>query len=426
MRIWLLKISEALPIGEGVGDRLFRMGLLAQYLSRSGHEVTWWANTFDHARKKLRFSTSRSVNVEERFTIRCLHSVPYQKNISWKRMRHHAETARQFRREAAELPAPDVILSCLPTPELCYSAAQICLERGIPLIIDVRDLWPDDIVRALPKVVRPIASIALTPMRSRVQFACRSASAIFGVTEGYLEWGLKMAGRPRSAHDQVIPLVTDGEESPVEEQEKAYELWSRIGISADKGECIICFFGVISWSAQMEPVIAAARVLQSTHPKIRFVLCGMGDRLDEFKRMSSDCPNITWPGWVGKAQIWTLMKMSTLGLTVYPSTDNFKMNVPNKVPEYLSAGLPIISSLKGRVAEILSSAGAGVTYENMNAKSLLESIISLVENPSRLAEMQKNARKLYENDFSASKILLGFENAILNVIDTNGTKPTWL
>jgi glycosyltransferase involved in cell wall biosynthesis len=417
VRIWLLKISEALPVGEGAGDRLFRIGLLAQHLSRRGHEVIWWANTFDHARKRLRFPSSRSINVSEQLLIRCLHAVPYQKNISWNRMRHHSETARLFSREAAALPAPDVVLSCLPTPELCFNAAQICLARRIPLIIDIRDLWPDDIVRALPKIVRPVASIALTRMRSRVKFACRSASAIFGVTEGYLDWGLKMAERTGASTDQTIPLAADSEEPSVEEKRKAFDFWSQLGISKDSGDCIICFFGVISWSAQMEPVIEAARVLRSTHPKIKFVLCGTGDRLEEFRQMSSDCLNLIWPGWVGKSQIWTLMDMSTFGLTVYPSTENFMANIPNKIPEYLSAGLPIISSLRGRVAEILSPANVGVTYENMNTKSLLDSIVSLVENPSRVAKMRKNARKLYDADFTAAGILHRFENAILRVVD---------
>jgi glycosyltransferase involved in cell wall biosynthesis len=422
VRVWLLKISEPLPIGNGAGDRLFRIGLLAQHLSRQGHEVMWWANTFDHARKEFRFPKSQSVQVSERLLIRCLHSVPYKKNISWKRMRHHSETAFQFSREAADLPAPDVILSCLPTPELCYSAANICVARTIPFIVDVRDLWPDDIIRALPKIVRPIASIFLSRMRKRVSFACRSASALFGVTEGYLDWGLKMAKRARTSTDQVVPLMADSEEPSAEEQKRALEFWSRFGISKQKGDLIVCFFGVISWSAQMEPVIAAARILASTHPKIKFVLCGMGDRLEEFKQMSSDCSNVIWPGWVGKAEIWTLMRASTLGLTVYPSTENFKANIPNKIPEYLSAGLPILSSLEGRVAKILSSANAGVTYENLNVTSLIDSIVALSENPSRAGEMGRNARSLYETDFSAGGILAGFENAILKVIDTGRTK----
>ena len=60
MKIWLTEIGEPLPIDAGA--RLMRCGLLAQTLASRDHDVTWWASTFDHARKLYRRPSSETAS----------------------------------------------------------------------------------------------------------------------------------------------------------------------------------------------------------------------------------------------------------------------------------------------------------------------------------------------------------------------------
>ena len=53
-----------------------------------------------------------------------------------------------------------------------------------------------------------------------------------------------------------------------------------------------------------------------------------------------------FPGWVNKPEIWILMRIAQVGLAPYRSTEDFIISIPNKAIEYMSAGLPVISSLK--------------------------------------------------------------------------------
>ena len=65
----------------------------------------------------------------------------------------------------------------------------------------------------------------------------------------------------------------------------------------------------------MDVIIEVARRLQNYKKKrFKFVLCGTGDNLEKYKQKARGCTNIIFPGWVGEAEIWTLLKKSSVGL----------------------------------------------------------------------------------------------------------------
>ena len=79
-------------------------------------------------------------------------------------------------------------------------------------------------------------------------------------------------------------------------------------------------------------------------------------------------------------------------------------SLPNKSLEYLSAGLPIVSSLKGTLQELLEDNNCGITYENGNEEQLAEILLSLYEKPEILRTMSENAFALYQERFVAEKV----------------------
>ena len=46
---------------------------------------------------------------------------------------------------------PDLILSSIPTSELSLEATKLGRKNNIPVILDIRDLWPDVFLDVLPK-----------------------------------------------------------------------------------------------------------------------------------------------------------------------------------------------------------------------------------------------------------------------------------
>ena len=205
MRIWLITVGEPLPI-DGRGDRLLRTGMLASFLAARGHEVLWWASTFDHIRRAQRFPTDTTVSLRDGSRIRLLRSVGYRRTVSIRRIVEHGGVARKFARQAEYEPAPDVVLCSLPTNELALAATRYGRRHRVPVVLDIRDLWPDLLLDHAPRWGRWPARVLLAPMFRWAREACSGATAIIGVTPGYVEWALDNASRLRSALDQDFPF----------------------------------------------------------------------------------------------------------------------------------------------------------------------------------------------------------------------------
>lgn len=403
MYIWLITIGEPLPTDD-TKSRLLRTGILSNLLVKKSHKVVWWTSTFDHTKKKHRFSKDTSIDISENFQIKLLHSVGYKKNISLTRIIDHYGLFYKFKQLSKSELQPDIILCSLPTIELSLAATEYGIKNNIPVILDVRDLWPDIFVELVPKWGQGLAKLLLMPMFNTVRSACAKATAISGNTSAFVDWGVNYAGREHSKLDRDFPVGYSEVRPSEEEIVAAKQFWKNHGIHEDSKEFVCCFFGTLSHQFDITTIITAAQKLEEQGRLFRFVLCGSGEKLDYYKSLANTCNNIIFPGWLGKSEIWTLMRMSSVGLAPYINIQNFTSNLPNKPLEYLSAGLPIISSLKGILENLLSTYSCGLTYENSNVDNLVSVLIDLQNNPERLKEISKNAKALYESKFVAEKV----------------------
>jgi glycosyltransferase involved in cell wall biosynthesis len=403
LNVWLITVGEPLPIDPGK-PRLLRAGLLAQMLNDAGHQVTWWSSTFDHWRKQHRYVGDNRVEMKPGYVIRLLRGYGYRRNVSLSRLIDHWQIARKFRDESrARMNAgarPDVILCSFPPIELAREATRFGREFGVPAALDIRDLWPDIFINLAPDMLTPLARTALTPYFNMAREACREAAAILGITEPFVDWGLNYAARPRSPLDRAFPMAYPSTPPSEDEQRKAIEYWRAQGVTRADGKFTVVFAGTIGRQFEFEPVIEAAKAL----PDLRFIICGTGDRFDFLRDLAKDAPNVMLPGWVGAAEIWTLMRIAQAGLAPYHDEDSFTQSLPNKPVEYLSAGLPVVSSLPGALASLLSTRDCGVTYPNRDGGALRAALQELRGNPKRREEMARNAKATYDEQFRAENV----------------------
>ena len=163
LSIWLITVGEPLPF-QGSSARPWRTGLLARLLARRGHNVTWWTSSVDHFTKRFFVNESKRVDVEPNFALQFLHGRLYKRNISMARWRNHREIAAEFDRISAGAQRPDLIVCSYPTIELSAAAARYGKAHGIPVLLDIRDLWPDEMAALLPRPLRGLARLLLWPM----------------------------------------------------------------------------------------------------------------------------------------------------------------------------------------------------------------------------------------------------------------------
>lgn len=421
MRAWLIQIGEPLPI-DGPNTRLFRVGLLGDLLARRGHEVVWWTSTFDHFTKKHRFPRDHSVAVQSKLTINLLHSIGYSHNVSVSRIVDHVQLGLKFRRRACREQRPDIIHCSFPTIDFSLAATSFGRRNAIPVVLDIQDMWPDVFIDLAPHWGRPMAKGMVWPMYAMLAKCCRQATAITGMSPGFVDWGLSYARRPRTPWDRHFPFGYVRRQPPDPGIESATKYWAGLGLRRESAGFVVCFLGTIGRQFDLETVIQAAIRLKQQSARVKFVLCGDGDKLSHYRRMASGCDTVLFPGRVGFAELWTLMRLASVGLAPYRPTANFMCNMPNKMAEYLSAGLPVISSLPDGYADgLLKQHGCGMSYASGDAGGLVALIESLRRDPGMRAAMSSKALHLYEEQFNAEKVY-GDMSAYFETITANAVR----
>lgn len=363
MRIWIIKTGEPWPT-DGEYPRLLRSGVMARRYARAGDDVTWFNATFDHFTKTHRHDREVTLEVEPHLQLVGLHSRGYRRNVSLARIRDHREAGAAFQNRAQHMTPPDVIVAAMPTLELAAAAVEYGRTRGIPVVVDVRDMWPDIWRDLAPRPFRPIATLALSGYYRMLQRIVDGAAAVCGISEQAVDWALRHGTRPRNAFDGALPLAYEAPELTRDASARADAFWDEAGIRRAEGRCIFCFFGSLSPRIDIGTVIEAAlRVPAEMHERIRVVVCGRGAwevRLSEAARRT---PVLCAPGWVDGAQIVRLMARADVGLLPYFNTHDFRMSYPNKVFDYLTGGLPILTSLTGVTGALVRDQGCGWQYD---------------------------------------------------------------
>jgi glycosyltransferase involved in cell wall biosynthesis len=402
MNVWLLTIGEPLPTDAG-NQRLLRTGLLSQRLAARGHQVLWWSSAFDHMAKTFRCEGEAELAVDARQTLVLLNGGGYRHNISVARWRDHARLAKRFNELAADRHKPDVIVASLPSIELALAAVRYGRRHGIPVVVDVRDLWPDVMVDLLPRFARPIGRAITLGLTKQVQECARDATAITGHAPMFVEWGVRHASRAATALDRMFPHGYPTSELSVAERARAQAQLTGRGIDLSSNLTTIVFVGTIGNQQEFEPVLEAAALLKND-ARIRFVLAGTGDNIERYRRLSGTVPNIVVPGWLDRAQIRVLLEHSAGGLLPYPDRLDWIETIPNKFPEYLSAGLPVLVSLPtGRMHEFMVKYNCGFGYSHSGSK-LAERVLQLANEPSNNAALKAAAHGAFQKYFRADVV----------------------
>jgi glycosyltransferase involved in cell wall biosynthesis len=400
MKVWLLKTGEELPIDHKC-PRLYRMGLLADYMVKKGHDVTWWTANFDHFHRYHRNTEDKVIEISKNYRINLLSSCGYSNNVSFKRLVDHHQLASKFKKQSVNHEPPDIILCSMPTIEWSDVAVQYANKHNVPVVLDLRDLWPDIFIRAFPKFFRPFSKVFMWPYYTKLKRSIRNATAITGITQQVLDWGLALADRKPTIRDK--PFYLAYQEKQYEESDEVIAFWKNHGVGPGFNKKIISFVGSISRQFDFETVIETAKRLEK-ETDYYFVMCGSGDRLESMKQKAADCRNVVFPGRINGTQIHHLLKQTYLGLAPYMPTDDFLMSLPNKIGEYMSAGLPVISGVDGVIGNLLNENHCGMVYEFQNSQNLYKTLIDLYHKPQQVAEMSQHAISTFQSELNAQNV----------------------
>lgn len=399
MNVWLITVGEPLPVVDPGNPRLLRTGVLAGRLRERGHSVLWWTAAFDHFSKTLRYPANTSVDWNG-VEIRMLAGCGYRRNISWRRMRENTLVAGHFAAEAVRRERPDVILASLPTVELAREAVRYGRRAGVPVLLDIRDLWPDLLIDVAPPALRGLSRWLLRGMVAGAHEAMSQADGLIGISDGYLDWALRYAGRPRRTADALIPL---GYVAPAAAADDASTGQRMRAMGVDPDATLCWYVGTFGRQYDLAPVIdAARRAAESGRQELQFVISGEGEQGDRWRSLAQGLTNVVFTGWVGADEINWLRARAAVGLQPYVA--GAPQGLANKLFEYLSAGIPVVSSLRGENERLIEQHACGLTYRAGDGADCWRQLSALLADPARRRSTGENGRRLFRESFDGRAV----------------------
>ncbi|MDR3117775.1 MAG: glycosyltransferase [Puniceicoccales bacterium] len=402
VNVWVVQVGEPVSFVDG-GSRPFRSEMLANRLVERGHSVLRWASTFDPLRRVFRFQEAREISLGSSLRYRFLHGpTAYARSISPRYSRHGRELAAQFGLQASEEALPDLILCSLhPTP-LALRVADHAHRHGVPLLLDVRDTWPDSLVKNLKFPWRPIAGWFFRDERRQIQKILHRADAITAISTECLRWSLGQVDRRSHGWDRIFSLAY--EEPPreifsCEEQRRRYLSTLK---AADASHIVTCI-GRVGSSFDFDLVVRLARHFwREGRRDVRFVLAGEEPVRRILQKKFSSLPNLTVTGWLDQRELYQLLAVTTVGLLPYK--DMHRPTIRNKPLDFLSMGVPMLSSLHGELFFLMRQNSFGICFPPKDLDALHALLCRLLQSPNLRESMRENGLRVFRENFLADKV----------------------
>jgi glycosyltransferase involved in cell wall biosynthesis len=158
------------------------------------------------------------------------------------------------------------------------------------------------------------------------------------------------------------------------------------------------YIGTLGRRYDVATILEAAKILDRNGcAHIQFVICGEGDQSGRFRRQAHGLENVLFTGWVRLPEISALLASADIGIV---AINDELPTLPNKLFEYLSAGIPVVSCARGEAVRLVTENNCGLTYTKCKPDSLAAAIRYLSDNDQQRNHMGNNALRVFEEKYT--------------------------
>jgi len=110
--------------------------------------------------------------------------------------------------------------------------------------------------------------------------------------------------------------------------------------------------------------------------------------------------HVRFLGWLPWAEAWQCAQSAAIGLVLFHPAPNHERSLPNKLFEYMAAGIPVIASNFSLWREIVEGNNCGLCVDPLNPKEIAKAIEYLLTHPEEARRMGENGRRAVEEKYN--------------------------
>jgi glycosyltransferase involved in cell wall biosynthesis len=320
-----------------------------------------------------------------------------QRMQPWRRLGHRLDSLlgfpaffsprwfRLIRTAARDCNADLIIVRDLP---LCPTAIAAGRRLSIPVMLDMAENYPA-MMRDRRKGNRSIAIDALVRNPRLVEMVERYCIS-------RVDWILTVV------EESSARLATIGGDrtrmtvvSNTPPKARAMQATPRDDVSL--GEVTIVYLGLLEAARGIGEFIDAMKILHDEHRgAYRAIVVGGGRDEELFITRARAAgildANITFLGRLSHANALDVVARADIGIIPHHATESWNTTIPNKLFDYMAAGLAVVSSDARPCVRIVEETRCGVTFSSGDTRSLVEAITRAAA-PDALGRMAAAGRR---------------------------------
>jgi glycosyltransferase involved in cell wall biosynthesis len=279
------------------------------------------------------------------------------------------------------------------SPPLFVGGAALALSylRRIPMLFEVRDLWPESAV-----ALGELSSRRAIAWATRLEEACyRRSRAIVVVTEGFRR-RLMQRGLPGEKIHH-IPNGANVDQFQFDPQGRN-RLRQELGL---RDKFVVIYAGIHGLAQGLEILVETARRLQS-ETQVHFLLVGDGPKKDEIVGLANEynLSNLTLLDEQPHSAIPAFLSAADAAVIPLHKLEVFKIVIPSKMFDSWACERPVLLSVDGEARQVMEAAGGGIFVNPEDADALAGAILELRDNPELGRQMGLRGRRYTEAHYS--------------------------
>lgn len=310
---------------------------------------------------------------------------------------------------------PADVVYAYQLPSVALAAAVIGRTRGMPLVFDVQDLWPD----ALEATGMVRNQLFLDLAAESCQLAYRAASRIV-----VLSPGVRRLLVERGVPARKVSLIYNWCDEVRRPPERDDSLGRKLGL---EGRFNVLFAGNMGKAQALDAVLDAAKLIAASSPTVQFVFVGDGvesARLRSRVRLEG-IRNCLFLARRPVTEMGGILALADVVLVHLRDDESFRVTIPSKTQAYMAAGRPILMAARGDAADLVQQAGAGLCCAPEAPHEMAQAVM-LLQSKTREEREQLgiNGQSYYERKLSMKRGVDQFDNLFRELAQQEDSSPS--